>query len=80
MIKNISLDEIDVSDFLEVKSRVKWYDYQDHSRWIFKDVENNLYYKIWNETYVRRDAIPITTNISVIKTKLNSNVPAKTKI
>ena len=52
-----SLDEIDVSKFQSIKSREKWYDYQDHSRWIFYDKKNKLYYKLWNDTYVRRDTI-----------------------
>ena len=44
MIKKIRLDEIDVSQFTSIKSREKWYDNQDHSRWIFYDVDNKLYY------------------------------------
>jgi len=52
-----SLDEIDVSKFQSIKSREKWYDYQDHSRWIFYDKKNKLYYKLWNDTYVRKNTI-----------------------
>ncbi len=54
----ISLETVDFSKFREIKSRQKWYGNQDHSRWIFKDDENGLYYKVWNETYVRRNTIP----------------------
>tara|TARA_B100000287_G_scaffold129129_1_gene121214 strand:- start:652 stop:2076 length:1425 start_codon:yes stop_codon:yes gene_type:complete len=54
----ISLDTVDFSQFIEIKSREKWYGHQDHSRWIFKDDKNGLYYKVWNETYVRKDTIP----------------------
>jgi len=52
-----SLDEIDVSKFQSIKSREKWYGHQDHSRWIFYDEDNKLYYKIWNDTYIRRNTI-----------------------
>ncbi len=52
-----SLDEIDISKFKIIKSREKWYGSQDHSRWIFYDETNKLYYKIWNDTYVRRDTV-----------------------
>ena len=52
-----NLDEIDVSKFETIKSREKWYGNQDHSRWIFYDRKNKLYYKIWNETYIRRNTI-----------------------
>ena len=54
----ISLETVDFSKFREIKSRQKWYGPQDHSRWIFKDDKNGLYYKVWNETYVRKDTIP----------------------
>jgi|TARA_R100000479_G_C6381028_1_gene201071 hypothetical protein len=52
-----SLDEIDVTTFKTIKAREKWYDNQDHSRWVFYDETNKLYYKIWNETYIRRNTI-----------------------
>ena len=52
-----SLDEIDVTKFKTIKARQKWYGNQDHSRWIFYDEVNKLYYKIWNDTYVRRNTI-----------------------
>tara|TARA_Y100000385_G_scaffold290201_1_gene362399 strand:- start:6777 stop:8267 length:1491 start_codon:yes stop_codon:yes gene_type:complete len=54
-IKYISLDTIDVSSFQLIKERVSHYQNQDHSRWVFK--KDNLYYKIWNETYIRKNNI-----------------------
>ena len=57
-MKQFSLDEIDVSKFETIKVREKWYESQDHSRWIFYDKQHKLYYKIWNETYIRKDTIP----------------------
>jgi len=52
-----SLDEIDVTKFKTIKARQKWYDNQDHSRWVFYDETNKLYYKIWNDTYIRKNTI-----------------------
>jgi len=52
-----SLDEIDVTKFKTIKARQKWYDNQDHSRWVFYDESNKLYYKIWNDTYIRKNTI-----------------------
>ena len=52
-----SLDEIDVTKFKTIKDRQKWYNNQDHSRWVFYDEVNKLYYKIWNDTYIRRNTI-----------------------
>ena len=40
-----------------VKGKTRYRGNQDHSRWIFHDEKNKLYYKIWNDTYVRRDNI-----------------------
>ena len=40
-----------------IKGKTRYRDNQDHSRWIFHDEENKLYYKIWNDTYIRRDNI-----------------------
>jgi hypothetical protein len=62
MIKKISLDEIDVSKLTSIKSREKWYGTQDHSRWIFYDSDNKLYYKIWNDSYIRKNTIPSAIN------------------
>jgi len=57
-MKKINLDTIEVSEFEPIKQREKWYGAQDHSRWIFYDRKNGLFYKIWNDTYVRKDTIP----------------------
>lgn len=54
-LKYISLDTIDVSSLELVKERISRYQDQDHSRWIFK--KDKLYYKIWNETYIRKNNI-----------------------
>ena len=54
-----SLDEIDVTKFKTIKARQKWYDNQDHSRWVFYDESNKLYYKIWNDTYIRKDGVKL---------------------
>ena len=70
MIKQISLDSIDVSKLISIKSREKWYNNQDHSRWIFKDEKNKLYYKIWNETYIRKNTIPIAIESGFYDEKL----------
>lgn len=42
-----------------VKERKKTYDTQDHSRWIYYDEEKELYLKVWDHTYVRRDNLPL---------------------
>ena len=51
----IDLSSFNPLDMQMVKSREKWYGEDDHSRWVFK--ENNLYYKIWNETYIRKNGV-----------------------
>lgn len=55
--ETISLDSFDPLKMVLVKSREKWYGNEDHSRWVFKN--DGLYYKIWNETYVRKDGVKI---------------------
>ena len=40
-----------------IKGKIRYWEEQDHSRWVFYDEKNRLYYKIWNDTYVRRDNI-----------------------
>ena len=44
-----SLDEIDVTKFKTIKDRQKWYDNQDHSRWVFYDetakIKRSEYYE-----------------------------------
>jgi|TARA_R110002012_G_scaffold93419_4_gene226539 hypothetical protein len=56
-IKIISLDTIDVQSMTPIYERSKHWGNQDFSRWVFKDESTQLYYKIWNETYVKRNGI-----------------------
>ena len=56
-IKIISLDTIDVQSMKPIYERSKYWGNQDFSRWVFKDESTNLYYKIWNETYVKRNGV-----------------------
>ena len=53
----ISLDTIDVESMTLASDRVKFYKNQDHSRWVYYDKENDLYYKLWNETYIRKNNV-----------------------
>ena len=69
-MKQFSLDEIDVSKFETIKVREKWYENQDHSRWIFYDKQNKLYFKIWNETYIRKDTIPKAFELGFYDTEI----------
>jgi hypothetical protein len=55
--KIISLDSFNPLDMNMIKSREKWYGGNDHSRWVFED--SGLYYKIWNETYIRKDGVKL---------------------
>ena len=57
MYKTFNLENIDFSQLTLIKERSKKYKAQDHSRWVYKDVKNNLYYKMWNPTYIRKDNI-----------------------
>ena len=57
MYKSFNLDEIDFSQLSLIKKREKKYRDQDHSRWIYNDKLNSLYYKIWNSTYIRRNNV-----------------------
>ena len=56
-IKIISLDTIDVPNMTPIYERAKYWGKHDFSRWVFKDESTNLYYKIWNETYVKRNGV-----------------------
>ena len=51
----ISLDSFNPLNMNLIKSREKWYGDEDHSRWVFES--DGLYYKIWNETYVRKAGV-----------------------
>ena len=53
----VSLDTIDVPNMTPIYERAKYYGPYDYSRWVFKDESTNLYYKIWNETYVKSNNI-----------------------
>jgi len=53
----ISLDSFNPLDMNLIKSREKWYGKDDHSRWIFE--YEDLYYKIWNDTYIRKDGVKL---------------------
>ena len=56
----VLLEDLNILEMEIVKSREKWYGNDDHSRWVFK--KDGLYYKIWNETYVRRDNVGLGVN------------------
>ena len=56
-IEIVSLDTIDVPNMTPIYERAKYYGPYDYSRWVFKDESTNLYYKIWNETYVKSNNI-----------------------
>lgn len=56
-INSISLDSFNFLNMTLIKSREKTYKGQDHSRWVYKDQLNHLYYKLWNPTYIRKDNI-----------------------
>ena len=53
----ISLDSFNPLDMKLIKSREKCYGSDDHSRWVFED--NGLYYKLWNETYIRNNGVKL---------------------
>ena len=64
MIDQINLSDIDIKELTLVKETYVINNEQDHSRWIFKCKANNLikncdelYLKIWNPAYIRRDNI-----------------------
>jgi hypothetical protein len=58
------LTDFDIKRLEVVKETVMWLDGQDHSRWVLKTPSKiavlghqELYLKIWNPTYIRRDNI-----------------------
>ena len=55
----VSLDSFNPLEMTTIKFREKWYGSDDHSRWVFKDEKTNLYYKLWNETYIRKDGVKL---------------------
>lgn len=66
---NVQCDVLPLTDVVIprlklVKESTRWYGDQDHSRWVFRTSgqdqlagSEDLYVKIWNPTYVRRDNI-----------------------
>lgn len=64
MFDRVNLNEIEIGQMTLIKERYVWHDRQDHSRWVFKlkkgnafNCGNELFVKIWNPSYVRRDNI-----------------------
>lgn len=64
MIEQINLSDIDIKKLILVKETYVIHNGQDHSRWVFKYntshlIKNcsELYFKIWNPSYIRRDNI-----------------------
>jgi hypothetical protein len=56
------LADLDLSDLALVKERVRWIGAEDHCRWVFRVPRTarragarDVYVKVWNPTYVRRD-------------------------
>ena len=57
MYNSFQLDEIDFTNLKVIHQRESIWGGQDHARWIYYDKDNNLYYKLWNPTYIRKDNI-----------------------
>ena len=57
MYNSFQLDEINFSDLTLTHKRESVYNNQDHARWVYYDKNNNLYYKLWNPTYIRKDNV-----------------------
>lgn len=60
----LQLTDFNLAKLAVVKETVLWLDGQDHSRWVLKTQmksegrsREELYLKIWNPTYIRRDNI-----------------------
>lgn len=51
----LQLTDINLSKLKLVKETYLWLGDQDHSRWVFQTRAGDLFFKIWNPTYVRRD-------------------------
>lgn len=43
------------ADLKRIQGRHRWYGDQDHSRWVYEDVINDVFFKVWNHTYVRKN-------------------------
>ena len=57
MYNSYQLDKIDFISLNLIHKRESTYGDQDHARWIYYDKHNNLYYKLWNPTYIRKNNI-----------------------
>lgn len=57
LINKISLDSIDFENLCLIHNKLRIYGNQDHRRCIYFDRNTNLYYKVWDISYVRRDNI-----------------------
>ena len=62
--EHFSLTDIDLRELDVIKENIFWLDEQDHSRWVLRTRKKSaafgsqeLYLKIWNPTYIRRDNI-----------------------
>lgn len=60
----LPLADIPIDRLTLVKQSVRWYGDQDHSRWVFRTSRSarlagndDVYVKLWNPTYVRRDNV-----------------------
>ena len=57
MYNSFQLDEIDFTNLKVIHRRESVYEGQDHARWVYYDKNNNLYYKLWNPTYIRKNNV-----------------------
>ena len=57
MYNSFQLDEIDFTNLKVIHQRESVYEGQDHARWVYYDKNNNLYYKLWNPTYIRKNNV-----------------------
>lgn len=56
-VDKISLDSIDFDNLQLIHNKLSIHGDQDHRRCIYFDSKSNLYYKVWDTTYIRRDNI-----------------------
>ena len=68
--KIINLDELNLEDSDLIKEREVWHNNQDHSRWVYFNKKENLYYKLWNETYIRKDNVKLGIDVGFYDRKL----------
>lgn len=60
----LPLTDVAIAKLKLIKESTRWYGDQDHSRWVFRTSgtyqlagSSDVYVKIWNPTYIRRDNI-----------------------